>query len=310
MTRSTTLAALLTFASGVALAQDAANTLTLTSGETMSVTVLERTAESITVQHPLLGELTIPADGVASLDGAPYEIPVEQIAAQPEEEELAGTTPVWTSSLELGINGSEGNSENLSGRVAFRTERLVEDVERFEFLSRYRIDTRDGDRTTNEWYNSALQEWFLPDHPRWSWFVLGTAEYDEFQDWDVRVSGTVGLGYKFIDREDLKFRGRVGLGASYEFGAEDEELVPEALIGYDYENQLNERSRITSTGNLFPSLSNGGEFRSYVDLAYELDVTDDGAWALRLGAEHQYDSDTDSETPWDFAYFASLVTTF
>ncbi len=313
MSRLSTLVAvtLATLPAALACAQGGAANLTLTSGEEMNVTVLERGADSIRVEHALLGELTIPADAVNTLNGAPYAPPaVEQIAAQPEEDaDSVSAAAVWTSSLELGLNGSEGNTENLSGRIAFRAERLEEDVKRFDFLTRYKLDTRDGDRTTNEWYTRALHEWFLPDHPRWSWFLQGDVEYNEFRDWDVRVSAFAGLGYIFIEEEDTTLRGRVGVGGAYEFGVMDEEIDPEALLGYDFEHQLNDRSRITSTGDLYPSLSNGGEFRSYWDAAYELDMTDAGDWVLRVGVDHQYDSDSDAR-PWDFSYFASVVMSF
>jgi len=312
--RPTSLVVALTLAAGSALAQGG-GTLTLTSGETMKVTVLERGRDSVRVQHPALGELTVPVHAISELNGAPYiPPPLDSMDDEAEEEDDAdddgaASSPVWSSSLELGLNGSEGNSENLSGRVAFTAERLVEGETRFDFLTRYKIETDAGDRTTNEWYTRALQEWYLPDHERWSIFVQGDAEYDEFQDWDVRVSGTAGLGYIFIDEDDTKLRGRVGFGAAYEFGAQDEELVPEALLGYDFEHDLNERSRLTSTGNLYPSLSNGGEFRSYWDAAYEIDMTDEGDWVLRLGLDHQYDSDSDARE-WDLSYFATVVMTF
>jgi len=288
--------------------------VTLSSGEVLNGAVTERTSEHVKVSHPVLGELTIPASEVEAIDGVAYEPPVEQIAAQPEDEAAGEAAapepePEWTSSLTLGLNGSEGNTENLSLRAGLETERLIKDVERFKFTSRYKLDTDDGDRTENEWYNLAIQEWYLPDHPKWSWFLQGDAEYDEFQDWDVRVSGTVGLGYLFIDEEDITLRGRVGFGGAYEFGSDDERFIPEALVGYDYENQLDERSRITSTGNLFLDLEEGDEFRSYWDLAYEIDMTDEGDWTLRVGVDHQYDSDSDVR-PWDLGYYAALVYSF
>lgn len=311
MLRSTmSLAAALALTAGTAaLAQDA-STITLSSGETMNVTVLERGAESVRVEHPLLGELTIPADAVTTINGEAYEPPVEQIAAQPEEEaEPAAGEPVWTSSLTLGVDGSEGNTESLNFRAEFHTERLVEEVERFRFFSRYRLETDEGDRTKNDWYNSAIQEWFLPDHPRWSVFVQGELEYDEFQDWDVRAAGFVGLGYILIDEEDTKLRGRAGVGGSYEWGGADEEFTPEALIGYDFSHDFNERSRIVSIGNLYPNLEEGGEFRSYVNAAYEIDMTDDKAWSFRIGIEHEYDTLSEARN-WDLDYYAAIVTKF
>jgi len=307
---------LIALAGAVALAPATlAGEITLSSGEVLTGAVTERTSEHVKVSHPVLGELTIPAAEVRAIDGVAYEPPVEQVAAQPEEaaeaeaEDADEPDPEWTSSLSLGLNGSEGNTENLSFRAGFEAERLVEDVERFKFVSRYRLETDSGDRTENEWYNRAIQEWYLPDHPRWSWFVQGDAEYDEFQDWDVRVSGTAGLGYIFIDEDDITLRGRAGLGGAYEFGSNDERFIPEALVGYDYENQLNERSRITSTGNLYFDLEEGDEFRSYWDLAYEIDMTDEGDWTLRVGVDHQYDSDSDVR-PWDLGYYAAVVLSF
>jgi hypothetical protein len=297
---------------GAAWAEDELTTITLSSGETMRVHVLERTPDALRVQHPLLGELTVPTAGVQTIAGAPYEPPVEQIAAQPEEaaaEAALEPEPRWETSLSLGLTGSEGNTENLSLRARFDAERLIKDVERFQFESRYRLETADGDRTQNEWYNRAIQEWFLPESPRWSWFVQGEVEYDEFQGWDVRVAGQTGLGYVFIDREETLLRGRAGLGAAYEFGADDERLIPEAVVGYDWRHDLNDRSRLTSSGNLFYDLEEGDEFRSYIDLIYELDMTADGKWALELGATHRYESDSEV-TPWDVTYFAALVLKF
>jgi hypothetical protein len=296
---------------GAAVAQDDLTTLTLSSGETIRVRVLERTPESLRVEHPLLGDLTVPAAEVQSLAGAPYEPPVEQIAAQPEE--AAGVVPepdpVWDSELSLGIDGSEGNTEDFNLRAEFRTERLIEDVERFAFLSRYTLETDNGDRNENEWYNRASQEWFLPESPRWSWFIGGDAEYDEFETWDLRVSAQTGPSYLFIDDETTTLRGRVGLGGAYEFGAEDERLIPELFLGYGLEHDLDDRSRITSNGGFFLDLEEGDEFRSIWDAAYEVDMTEAGDWRLRLGVQHEYDSDSDV-TPWDLDYFVALVLGF
>lgn len=303
------LALVLVCACGAAAsAQDTTHTITLASGETITATDLERTADTVRFTHPVLGELTVPADGVVEIDGAP--LPVDLIAAQPEEptpEEA--TAPEWETSLELGLNGSEGNTENLSLYSAFHATREITDVEKFDFLANYKIQTRDGDRTENDLYLRGVQEWYLPESPRWSVFLQADAEYDEFQDWDLRTSATLGIGYKIIDSDDTTLTGRLGLGGAYEFGSPDERLIPEALIGYDFAHTINDRSRITSTGNLYPDLDETGEFRSRVDAAYELDMTDAGDWRLKLGVEHRYDSDSDV-TPWDFTYYAALVLSF
>lgn len=296
-------------ACSVCVAQDGASTLTLTSGEVMSVTVLELSAESVRVSHPLLGELTIPAEGIRSINGAVYEPVVDQIAAQPEEVVAEEVASPWVSSFELGLNGVAGNTKNANGRVAFRTEREIEGEERFTFLTRYKQATTNGDDTENEWYTSALQEWYLPESPKWSVFVTADAEVDKFQEWDVRYSGAAGLGYIFIDDEVTSLRGRVGVGGSFESGAENEEFIPEALLGYEFRRKLNERSRFRSVGILYPSLGDVGEFRSYLDAAYEIDMTDAGDWSLRIGLDHQYDSDTEVR-PWDFSYYAALVLSF
>jgi hypothetical protein len=307
--RSVVVASLL-LAAGSALAQDDLVPLTLSSGETVNVRVIERTSEAVRVQHPVLGELTVPADQVQSLAGAAYEPPIDQVAAQPEEAAAApAPEPEWDSELSLGIDGSEGNTEDFNLRIEFSTERVIEDVERFAFLSRYTLETDNGDRNENEWYNRASQEWFLPESPRWSWFIGGDAEYDEFETWDLRVSGQTGPSYLFIDNETTTLRGRVGLGGAYEFGAADERLIPELFLGYGLEHAIDDRSRISSNGGFFLDLEEGDEFRSICDAAYEVDMTEAGDWRLRLGVQHEYDSDSDV-TPWDLDYFVALVLGF
>jgi len=303
------VAASLLLAAGAALAQDDLVPLTLSSGETVNVRVLERTTESVRVHHPVLGEFTVPSGEIQALAGTAYEAPIERVAAQPEEAAAPAPEPEWDSEVTLGIDGSEGNTESFNLRASFSTERIEKDVERFYFESKYRLETDSGDRTENEWYNRAIQEWYLPESPRWSWFLQGEVEYDEFQAWDLRVAAQTGPSYLFIDNDTTTLRGRAGLGLAYEFGAPDERLIPEAVIGYDFTHAFSERTRFSSTGNLFFDLEEGDEFRSYVDAAYEVDMTEEGDWTLRVGVEHEYDSDSDV-TPWDVDYFAALVYSF
>ena len=112
-----------------ALAQTGPTQLVLTNGDTLSGTVLGREEGAILLQHELLGEIRLPEARIqetrfAAGGEAPADEPAPQPAAEAPERLLEPLLPGWERQFDLGISGSEGNSQsrNIHGALTAKTE--------------------------------------------------------------------------------------------------------------------------------------------------------------------------------------------
>lgn len=215
----------------------------------------------------------------------------------------------WTGSAALGLNGADGNTERISFRAEAGGKRTVEAYETsFNLLYTY---GRENSRETENRFEGGLRnDWLFKDSP-WRLFALAKYEYDNFQDWDHRVSAFVGPAYEFLKTDTTFLLGRVGAGVSREFGGEDNTWTPEGLIGADFEHKFSDRQKLTASADFYPALDDFGPYRFTAKGAYEILVDPSNGLTLRLGVEDRYDS-----TPGegfkrnDITYFALLAWNF
>ncbi len=210
----------------------------------------------------------------------------------------------WEGSVEAGINGTTGNSENFNFRLGLNAERLTEKMEtRFDAL--YRYATSEGEDTTNRFETGLRNDWLLNESP-WRLFAEVGYEYDEFQDWDHRISGFAGVGYEFIDNDTTSLVGRAGLGGNQTVGGDDERFTPEGLLGLDLTHQLTDNQKIAAGTEVLPSLDPFGDYRvnSYAD--YTVKVNPDNNMFLKLGVKHRWDSDPGDAKRSDLDYYLTL----
>lgn len=215
----------------------------------------------------------------------------------------------WKGSVEVGLAGSDGNTEQASFRTGINATRKTERIETKIGLN-YLYAKSNGDETANRLGINIRNDWLLKDS-RWRIFAEGQYENDQFQNWDHRISGFVGVGYEFIKREKTTLVGRAGVGGSQEIGGDDEGFHPEALLGLDFAHKISERQKLTASTDFYPSLDQGGEFRWVNKAAWEITVDPETNMFLRVGAEHRHDSDPgDNFKQNDLDYFLTLGWSF
>lgn len=215
----------------------------------------------------------------------------------------------WSGGFELGISGSEGNVDRFTGRAGVRGERRSEWNESRAELT-YIYAKTDGETTQNQANFLVRNDRLFKDSP-WRLFGIGMVDYDEFKDWDVRLSGFLGVGYAFIDEERTRLIGRLGAGLLREFGGEENAIIPEGLIGADFEHKLTERQKITASFDFFPELREFGPYRFIAKAAWEVLVDPEVNLSLRVGIEDRYDSTPGAgQKRNDLDYFATVVWSF
>ncbi len=236
-------------------------------------------------------------------------------AVQPAAEEDMPEDPNswadgWKFKAVVGLNGASGNNENFSARASIHGERFTSKYETTLGLS-YTYGTSDGTKNTSRGVAQINNDWLTDS--KWRYFAQGKYEYDEFQQWDHRVSGAFGVGYElYKDEKTTLLIGRVGIGGYYEMGGNaDEEFVPEGLIGLDLRHQWTENTTLTATSTYYPSFDDFGEFRWNTGAGIEVIMDAESGMTLNAGFEHRHDSQPGTGTkPNDIEYYMGLGWSF
>lgn len=214
----------------------------------------------------------------------------------------------WSNSAELGINGTDGNSESMSLLTGVVLNRKTK-----RDLNDFKITAQKTNTNGIETQNNALMyynyEYFIGESA-WSLFVKSGFEYDEFKAFDSRLFINSGLAYKFIRTKTLTTGTRFGLGTSREFGGPDDRWVPEFLFGLDYDHQINSRNKVILKVDYFPDFTDFNNYRVISDASWEYLLNSDGNLSLKLSAVDRYDSTPNGRKPNDINYGVLLLYKF
>ncbi len=329
LTQSSAAVLALLLASG-ASAQVAGDTVlvTLTTGETLRGVLVSRDANTVVLDHPALGKVTINAAKATNIVIAaplPGETPATPEA--PAQPSPAAVTPgdlkneppkpppppepdvKWTGYIEGGLNGSEGNTEQMSLRLGAGLDRITKGGQA-TFRGTYRFKTENGDKTQSEMFLKERYEWFFPP-TKWLFFVEANQEYNEFKDYNWRIDFLAGPGYKFIDNERTKLTGRVGAGVAREFGGDDDEWFPVGVASLDFTHKITDRISLALFGEYKPNLTDINEYQLTGRAGLDIALNDSKSLFLKMGIEDRYDNDPGPGTESnDIDYFVLIAYKF
>jgi hypothetical protein len=214
-------------------------------------------------------------------------------------------TDGWSSTFELGINGTSGNAETFSLRTGSRAQRKVDGTQ-FTVDMKYERTLANSVMTQhNALLNSNLES-NLGDTP-WTAFFKTNLEYDEFKAFDLRAVANAGLGYHLIKTDDAKFIVRFGSGVSRELGGPKDEYIPEAVYGAEFDRKINKRQKFYGTFDYFPNWSDYSDFRMVTNAGWEFLLDEGGNLSLKLAAIDRYDSTPHGRKPNDLDYSLLLL---
>ena len=216
--------------------------------------------------------------------------------------------PQWDGSLELGLNGQEGNSVSENFRLGWglkrETQRTLWDT---TFI--YNKASNQDLLTANNWLLLSNIDFKLKN-PRWTAFTKLGLEFDDFKAFDLRLFLNSGLGYYLIKTPITTLRSRFGAGASREFGAVDEEWKPEAVFGIDFEHELSKRQKIKVIHDYYPNWEDFSDYRMVTDASWQLLIDTESNLSLKIGALNRYDSTPNGAKHNDLNYSALLLWAF
>jgi hypothetical protein len=257
-------------------------------------------AETIPAPAPSVPIANAPSSlsGILSIDE-----PIKIKSSEPELEKP------WDGSFDLGLDGSEGNSETFNFRFGFHASRKTESNILTLGLD-YNKSTASTVPTTNRLYFDGRFEWLIHE-TRWSWFVHDTVEYDEFQSFNVRDTSDAGLGYRLIKDETNTLIGRLGAGFSHEYGGpENGEFVPEMVFGVQLERQISKRQKLLGAVEYAPDVADFLRYRIRTQAALEVLLDEERNLSLRMGVLDRYSSQPNGVRPNDLDYAMVLIWRF
>ncbi len=281
---------------------------------------------------PATGETPLP--GGPSAGDTPLETPVEEsptgepnsledIETKPEKTTAAWYSPltdwflvtedaegkkIWQRSVELGIDGSEGNSNTFNIRFGADLKRQTE-------LTKFRLDldyykAASNDReTANQTFLDCRSERRLRNS-RLNWFLNGNIEHDEFKVYDLRLTLNTGTGYRLVEKDRSTLTFRFGAGASHEIGGPEPVWISELVYGIELEHQVNKRQKIGFTCDYFPDVTDFRRYRFDGKASWEVLLDEGSNLSLKLSIHDRYDATAYEIRKNDLAYSAVLLWKF
>ncbi len=218
---------------------------------------------------------------------------------------------IWTGAVEFGLNGGQGDTNVLNIKFGTQLDRKTErNLFHTDFL--YALNRENGTISQNQALWNSRHEHLFTDTP-WSLFSALQIEYDQLRSYDLRFGLYGGLSYAWLNNDITLFKTRAGAGAMREMstqGGPPGKWVPEAVLGMDLNHKFTERQAFVSTVDVYPSLSNLGQYRVRARAAYEILVNPDYGMVLRLGIQERYDSNPGEGQRNALNYFATLMFRF
>ncbi len=284
-------------------------------GDRLSGELVSESGDACVIHHAVLGNVTVPrsfvvdesksastsstsdASKVTNEDPAPASGDDAEAAIEPEPK-----SP-WKGSVSLAATGSKTTTSSYNIRFAAEAHRKLE-TEQFDITASWYWNQSNGDTSDNDILVKADQQWFIAES-HWLYFVQGTWQYDQFEDWEHRVSPYGGVGYKLFDQEDLTLTLKGGLGATWRYNGD--QVDPQLLFELSTDWKIDECQTLTGGASLAPEPMDWDNYLATISVDWKMKLGTDTPWALNIGLRNIYDSQpTGNSSANDLKAYAGL----
>ncbi|MDP6480107.1 MAG: DUF481 domain-containing protein, partial [Phycisphaerales bacterium] len=214
----------------------------------------------ITLATTSLGEVKVKAAGVTLTvaDGEKEDAPaVDGASTGAERPPLGEDEPSeWTGSLSLAATTSRASGTSNNIRLGGELHRKRE-FEKFDVTAAWYWNQSNGDTSDNDLLVRADQEWLVRDS-RWLYFMQGTWQFDQFEEWGHRVSPYAGVGYQIFAQDDLTLTIKGGGGATWRY--HNNEVDPQLLFEMSTEWKINDRQSLVGYMSIAPDPLDWGNY--------------------------------------------------
>ena len=141
----------------------------------------------------------------------------------------------------------------------------------------------------NKWFQS---------NSRWDIFTNLQYDWAEFQSWDQRLLGDVGVEFELYKQTkgDSSFivSTRVGSGFRKEFNSDDDDVIPEGLLGLNIRWSISERQKFTADSTWYPDYEDASNYRLVSNAAWNIKLHIENDLSFSVGVHHEFNSVVDT----------------
>ena len=268
-----------------------ADEIQLENGDKMDVKILSEDDDKLVVEHPQLGEMTIPKSDLKKPD--------------PPNPGLFGTKFMegWARSVGFGFSGASGNSDDASvnGSLAFSNSTKSY---RSNFQARYFYSSQQGVANTNSFTGTYNHDFLFGESPLYI-FALARYQFDEYQVWRNRIGANAGVGYEFLRGVNYLVSTQLGFGVAYTTGSDDDnngvieqrETRPEGVVGLVGSWKPFKGHELSADITYYPDFADLPRFRLLANAAYQIALAPIDGLALKFGVQNEYDSGINTSLP-------------
>lgn len=119
---------------------------------------------------------------------------------------------VYEREVSLGYNLSKGNTNTEQLDLAAKYNRNRPHIDEVTFKGNFSYAAANKEMTAQKWFGLGRYAYSLGNLKKWYNFYRLEASHDGFANIDYRLVPATGVGYWFLDKEDLKFLSEAGFG--------------------------------------------------------------------------------------------------
>jgi putative salt-induced outer membrane protein YdiY len=262
-------------------------TVWLASGDRLTGDLVPLEGDRFNVMTPG-GAVGIAASDITGLNEQPGAAKSD---LQAELDRLSSPTGTWKGKLELGALLTDGNTERLGANVALKLVRETPG-DKFTAKAAYNYVEEDGERIADKQFLSLRED--VKFDP-WYVYALLSFERDEFEDLDLRGIFAPGAGRNIAESETFTADIEIGPTLTYnDYLSRDSEYAAELRLGLVAAWKVYGDLTITEDLQVFPSLTDTGEFRFISETSLEQPLG--GSWFMKLSLIDRYNSDVTGDT--------------
>jgi len=268
-----------------------ADIIVLSSGERIEVIIVEEEDSFLKVHHEILGDFTVQKSNISRVERSS-----KTTAGQPSPPEEENEQSRWNQDVRLGVGYQRSQKESADVSLSYHADR-EQNEHRVSFDIDYRMAESENEKTLNRFTGIWGNTWAQSDSP-WDIFTNLQFDWAEFQSWDQRLLGDVGVKYDLLATEDeegdFTLSMRVGSGFRQEFNSNDDELIPEGLLGLNIEWNIELMHSLTAESTWYPDYNDSSNYRVVTNAQWNVQLDSSKKLLFSIGAYHEYDSVVDA----------------
>ena len=193
----------------------------------------------------------------------------------------------WEKKITIGYSQTNGNTQASQGSSELLVKRKTGQNEWTGALKAF-ISTSNEKMDAKKFYGMGRYAFSYGDDLKWYNFYKFESEQDQFANIDYRLIPSVGIGYWFSDEEawKLMFEGAIGFEhTNYRDETKSDNgaiLIPRGFL----QKKLIGNLKISEDITIYPSLSEGGEYRLHSETALVNPINDQVSWKVSFISDY------------------------